>query len=70
MIGLNTLGDWGSRAERLDRSLDAYTPIPSTPSSMGALVTAPRPCRQEPVKLGWNGCLFSGRVSGLDAFSP
>jgi hypothetical protein len=36
--GTSTLGDWGSRAERLDRSLDAYTPIPSTPSSMGALV--------------------------------
>lgn len=34
----STLGDWGPRAERLDRSLDAYTPIPSTPSSMGALV--------------------------------
>jgi len=32
------LGDWGPRAERLDRSLDAYTPVPSTPSSMGALV--------------------------------
>lgn len=34
----STLGDWGPRAERLDRSLDAYTPVPSTPSSMGALV--------------------------------
>jgi len=40
------LCNWGSRAERLDRSLDAYTPIPSTPSSMGALVTVPRYCRQ------------------------
>jgi len=28
----STLGDWGPRAERLDRSLDAYTPVPSTPS--------------------------------------
>ena len=36
--GTSTLGDWGPRAERLDRSLDAYTPVPSTPSSMGALV--------------------------------
>ena len=44
--GPNTLCNWGSRAERLDRSLDAYTPIPSTPSSMGALVTVPRYCRQ------------------------
>jgi len=34
------LGDWGLRAERLGRSLDAYTPAPSTPSSMGALVHA------------------------------
>ena len=36
--GPNTLGDWGPRAKRLDRSLDAYTPAPSTPSSLGALV--------------------------------
>ncbi len=38
--GPSTLGDWGLRAERLGRSLDAYTPAPSTPSSMGALVHA------------------------------
>src|SRR5207237_8309662 len=36
--GTSTFSDWGPRAERLDRSLDAYTPVPSTPSSMGALV--------------------------------
>ena len=68
--GPNTLGDWGSRAERLDRSLDAYTPIPSTPSSMGALVTVPQRRHQRWNILDWNGCLFSGEVSGLDAFSP
>ncbi len=67
---LSTLGDWGSRAERLDRSLDAYTPIPSTPSSMGALVTVPQRRHQRWNILDWNGCLFSGEVSGLDAFSP
>ena len=68
--GPNTLCDWGSRAERLDRSLDAYTPIPSTPSSMGALVTVPQRRHQRWNSLDWNGCLFSGEVSGLDAFSP
>ena len=68
--GPNTLCDWGSRAERLDRSLDAYTPIPSTPSSMGALVTVPQRRHQRWNILDWNGCLFSGEVSGLDAFSP
>src|SRR5215470_17540242 len=36
--GPRTLSDWGLRAKRLGRSLDAYTPAPSTPSSMGALV--------------------------------
>src|SRR5438552_16475693 len=36
--GTSTLCDWRPRAEPLDRSLDAYTPVPSTPSSMGALV--------------------------------
>ena len=40
--GPSTLGDWGLRAERLGRSLDAYTPAPSTPSSMGALVQSQR----------------------------
>src|SRR2546430_16846317 len=64
--GPNTLCDWGSRAERLDRSLDAYTPIPSTPSSMGALVTVPQRRHQRWNILDWNGCLFSGEVSGLD----
>ncbi len=68
--GPNTLCDWGSRAERLDRSLDAYTPIPSTPSSMGALVTVPQRRHRHWNSLDWNGCLFSGEVSGLDAFSP
>ena len=68
--GPNTLCDWGSRAKRLDRSLDAYTPIPSTPSSMGALVTVPQRRHQRWNSLDWNGCLFSGEVSGLDAFSP
>ena len=35
--------------------LDDYTPIPSTPSSMAALLLA-------------EGCLFSGKASSLDAF--
>ena len=34
----DTSSDWEPRAKHLDRSLDAYTPAPSTPSSMGALV--------------------------------
>lgn len=42
LIGPRTLGDWGPRAKRLDRSLDAYTPAPSTPSSLGALVQSYR----------------------------
>jgi hypothetical protein len=33
-----TSSDWKPRAEHLGRSLDAYTPTPSNPSSMGALV--------------------------------
>jgi len=32
------LSDWEQRAKQLDRSLDAYTPAPSTSSSMRALV--------------------------------
>src|SRR3989304_2150826 len=56
---LDTLGGWRPRAELVDRSLPAYTPAPSNPSSMGALVP-----------LSGIGCLFSGEASGLDAFSP
>lgn len=67
--GPNTLCDWGSRAERLDRSLDAYTPIPSTPSSMGALVTVPQSCRQDwYVGLEW--LPIFGRGFGLRCFQP
>ena len=56
---LDTLGGWGPQAELVDRSLPAYTPAPSNPSFMGALVP-----------VDGNGCLFSGEASGLDAFSP
>jgi hypothetical protein len=68
----STLGDWGLRAEHLGRSLDAYTPAPLTPSSMGALVLARTDLSPDlPIIIvGWIGCLFSGEVSGLDAFSP
>ena len=62
----STLSDWGQQAKRLDRSLGAYTPAPSTPSSMGALVQHPDSL---PSRLGWIGCLFSGETSSLDAFS-
>jgi hypothetical protein len=62
----STLSDWGQQAKRLDRSLGAYTPAPSTPSSMGALVQHPDLL---PSRLGWIGCLFSGKTSSLDAFS-
>jgi hypothetical protein len=62
----STLSDWGQQAKRLDRSLGAYTPAPSTPSSMGALVQHPDLL---PSHLGWIGCLFSGKTSSLDAFS-
>jgi len=61
------LGDWEPRAEHLDRSLDAYTPAPSTPSSMGTLV--PTKHLLPGTRVG-NGRLFSGKASGLDAFSP
>ena len=67
--GPNTLCDWGSRAERLDRSLDAYTPIPSTPSSMGALVTVPQRRRRHwYVGLEW--LPIFGRGFGLRCFQP
>jgi hypothetical protein len=54
----DTSGGWGPRAELVDRSLPAYTPAPSNPSSMGAFVP-----------YNGNGCLFSGEASSLDAFS-
>ena len=34
----DTLGGWGPQAELVDQSLPAYTPAPSNPSFMGALV--------------------------------
>ena len=34
----DTLGGWGPRAELVDQSLPAYTPVPSNPSFMGAFV--------------------------------
>ena len=37
-IKLNTLGGWRLQAELVGRNLPAYTPAPSNPSSMGALV--------------------------------
>jgi hypothetical protein len=58
-------GVWGPRAERLGRSLDAYTPAPSNPSSTGALDPPPGTCPGQR-----DGRLFSGAASGLDAFSP
>src|SRR3989337_3498245 len=58
-IQLDTLGGWWPRAQLVARRLLAYTPAPSNPSSMGALVP-----------VNGNGCLFSGEASGLDAFSP
>ncbi len=64
----STSGDWGQRAERLGRSLGAYTPAPSTPSSLGALVQPGGPVAGS--AMGWIGRLFSGGASGLDAFSP
>ena len=35
---ISTSSDWGRRAERLGRSLGAYTPVPSTLCSTGAFV--------------------------------
>jgi hypothetical protein len=49
------LGYWWWQAEYLARRLDTYTPIPSTPSSMAALLLT-------------EGCLVSGKASSLDAF--
>ncbi len=67
LFQLNTLSDWGQRAKHLDRSLDAYTPAPSTSSSMRALV---RSWGSLPSPVERIGRLFSGEASGLDAFSP
>ena len=67
LFQLSTLSDWGQRAKHLDRSLDAYTPAPSTSSSMRALV---RSWGSLPSPLERIGRLFSGEASGLDAFSP
>ena len=62
----DTSGDWEPRAEHLDRSLDAYTPAPSNPSSMGALVPTMDKLPSPHVEIGR---LFSGKASSLDAFS-
>ncbi len=67
LFQLSTLSDWEQRAKQLDRSLDAYTPAPSTSSSMRALV---RSWGSLPSPLERIGRLFSGEASGLDAFSP
>ena len=64
----DTSGDWGPRAELVGRSLPAYTPAPSTPSSTGALVPQARAVASPAIS--GSGCLFSGGASGLDAFSP
>ena len=56
-------GYWEWRAEHLGRSLGAYTPTPSTPCSMAALVSPPAKASRE------NGRLFFRGVSRLDAFS-
>ena len=66
--GTSTLGDWGSRAERLDRSLDAYTPIPSTPSSMGALVQSEHAVASMPSGPEW--LPIFGRGFRLRCFQP
>src|SRR5207247_9730959 len=66
--GTSTLGDWGPRAERLDRSLDAYTPVPSTPSSMGALVQSETTVASGPSGLEW--LPIFGRGFRLRCFRP
>src|SRR5207247_2762510 len=66
--GTSTLGDWGSRAERLDRSLDAYTPIPSTPSSVGALVQSEHAVASVPSGPEW--LPIFGRGFRLRCFQP
>jgi hypothetical protein len=63
------LGDWGQRAKRLGRSLGAYTPAPSTLSSIRALVQPAEPVTGFS-NVGRIGRLFLGEASGLDAFSP
>jgi len=62
------LGDWGLRAERLGRSLDAYTPAPSTPSSMGALVQSQRTVTSSRNRLEWLSIF--GRGFRLRCFQP
>jgi len=62
------LNDWGQRAELLDRSLGVYTPAPSTSTSLRVLVKPARAVTS--LRSGLSGRLFSGEVSGLDAFSP
>src|SRR5438552_11872637 len=65
----STLGDWGPRAERLDRSLDAYTPVPSTPSSMGALVQSETIVANGPI-VGLEWLPIFGRGFRLRCFQP
>jgi len=62
------LGDWGPRAERLGRSLDAYTPAPSTPSSLGALVQPENAVASAPS--GPERLPIFGRGFGLRCFQP
>ena len=55
----DTLGGWRLQAEPVDRSLPAYTPAPSNPSFMGALV---------PFAGDW--LPIFGRGFGLRCFQP
>jgi len=55
----NTLGGWRLQAELVGRNLPAYTPAPSNPSSMGALV---------PLSGDWLSIF--GRGFGLRCFQP
>src|SRR5438309_11037262 len=64
----STMGDWGARAERLDGNLDAYTPVPSTPSSMGALVQSETIVNDSPSGLEW--LPIFGRGFRLRCFQP
>jgi len=64
----DTSGGWGPQAELVGRSLPAYTPAPSNPSFMGALVPVDQAVAS-PAFLGEWLPIF-GRGFGLRCFQP
>ena len=64
----DTSGGWGPQAKPVGRSLPAYTPAPSNPSSTGALVHARGSVARAPSRVEWPPIF--GRGFGLRCFQP